>query len=108
MADEYLRHAWNRSANLHCAVRDSTYVCTRRNFADRLSWRRSGHALAHWRSALQPCSVPDVFRRVALARAVLARGAAASADTSAELATNRKKEEEHPMKIAALIARILL
>src|SRR2546426_605469 len=48
IAAEHLGHAWNPSARLHCAVRDSAYVCTRRNLADWLPWRRGGHAPACW------------------------------------------------------------
>src|SRR6267143_1453619 len=92
MAAEHLGHAWNPSAPQYCAVRDSAYVCTRRNFADRLSWRRSGHAPACWRSALQSYSVTDVFGHIALARTLLARGAATRADSPAELGTTGKGE----------------
>src|SRR5467141_2590172 len=99
MAAEHLGHPWNRSAALHCAVRDSAHVRARRNFADRLSWRRSVHALACGRSTLQPYFVPDVFGHIALAWALLARGAAARAYSFEELATKTKEEEEHPMKI---------
>src|SRR6266851_391923 len=85
MAAEHLSHPWNPSAPEHCAVCDSAHVCTRRNFVDGLSWRRGGHAPARRRSALQPYFVPDVFRHIALARALLARGAAARADSISKL-----------------------